>query len=435
MYIKRLRIDGIRNFHGPRAVDLDFTRPDGSYAGWTVLAGRNGSGKSTLLQMLALTAGLPQAVHIEYLIYNKPNQNLVTRGANEGVIDATAVSQPEYDRNAKRLDQFGLKIPRRLADGVGGGWSHSSPLDEMSLDAHSGWLLAAYGPFRRLSNALVAAVQESHTPSRMDAVRTLFEEDASLADGVTWLVRQHLFRLENQPGAAELLDTVLMLLSDGLLPDRHRIVKVDSSGLWVGRDGAEYPLAQVSDGYRSVVALVVDLIRRFDQAYGSATLADLDGRPALLQPGVVLIDEVDAHLHVSWQQQIGPWLTAHFPNIQFIVTSHSPYVCQSADPGGLIRLPGPDEAAAPHVVSQDLYERVVYGSGDDAVLTELFGLDTPYSVAAERLRRRLAVLEGRVLAGEATEAEVAEYQEVSETLTSSLSSRVVELSARLNRDS
>ncbi|WP_230992856.1 hypothetical protein [Streptomyces endocoffeicus] len=45
MYVTRLRLDGIRGFHGPRTVDLDFTRPDGGYAGWTVLAGRNGSGK------------------------------------------------------------------------------------------------------------------------------------------------------------------------------------------------------------------------------------------------------------------------------------------------------------------------------------------------------------------------------------------------------
>ena len=54
MYVSNLKIQGIRSFVGERSVDLDFTRPDGSYAGWTVLAGRNGSGKTTVLQAIAL---------------------------------------------------------------------------------------------------------------------------------------------------------------------------------------------------------------------------------------------------------------------------------------------------------------------------------------------------------------------------------------------
>ncbi|MBD2831980.1 AAA family ATPase [Streptomyces pratensis] len=55
MYVKKLRIDGVRGFYESRAVDLDFTRPDGGYAGWTVIAGRNGSGKTALLQAIALS--------------------------------------------------------------------------------------------------------------------------------------------------------------------------------------------------------------------------------------------------------------------------------------------------------------------------------------------------------------------------------------------
>ena len=57
------------------------------------------------------------------------------------------------------------------------------------------------------------------------------------------------------------------------------------------------------------------------------------GAPVVTHRGVVLIDEVDVHLHVSWQRSIGFWLKKHFPNVQFIVTTHSPFVCQAADPG------------------------------------------------------------------------------------------------------
>ena len=165
-----------------------------------------------------------------------------------------------------------------------------------------------------------------------------------------------------------------------------------------------------------------------------ATLTERDGVPTLPYPGVILVDEIDAHLHVSWQQKIGTWLKIHFPEIQFIVTTHSPYICQSADPGGLILLPSPGEHRPPRIVDQDLYQRVVYGSGDDAILSELFGVETPYSPAAERMRQHLGDLEIKVLDGMASVAEKEEYRALSETLTSSLTARADEVAARLRRD-
>lgn len=59
VYIKEIRVENVRGFHGPRNVSLDLTRPDGSLAGWTVLAGRNGSGKTSLLRALSFAVGGP----------------------------------------------------------------------------------------------------------------------------------------------------------------------------------------------------------------------------------------------------------------------------------------------------------------------------------------------------------------------------------------
>jgi len=59
VHVARLEITNVRGFYGARSVDLDLTRPDGSLAGWTVLAGRNGSGKSTFLQALAIALAGP----------------------------------------------------------------------------------------------------------------------------------------------------------------------------------------------------------------------------------------------------------------------------------------------------------------------------------------------------------------------------------------
>jgi len=297
-----------------------------------------------------------------------------------------------------------------------------------------GWFYAGYGPFRHLGGGIVRRRGKSGISAIAQQVASLFDETIPLADAVDWLIEQHLYQLEKRNGAGHLLRVTTTLLSDGLLPDGFEVRKVDSDGLWVSNGESEFPLREMSDGYRAVTALVVDIVRQLSMAYPDLRLSQRNGVPSLPHPGVILIDEIDAHLHVSWQQKIGTWLKAHFPGIQFIVTTHSPYICQSADPGGLILLPRPSEHRAPQIIGRDLYQRVVYGSGDDAILSELFGVDTPYSSAAERMRQRLGDLEIKVLDGTATPAEKDEYRELSGKLTSSLSARVDEVAARLRRE-
>ena len=294
-----------------------------------------------------------------------------------------------------------------------------------------GWFCAAYGPFRRLVGGSAEAQRLMSTPGPAARLASLFYEDASLTEGVQWLIDKHLRALEGKNWASELGNAAIRILADGLLPDHYEVSEVDSDGIWVISRGHRFPLREMSDGYRSVAALVVDLIKQFHDCYGDLHFKVRDGVPMVTSPGIVIIDEVDAHLHVSWQRQIGTWMKTHFPNVQFIVTTHSPYICQAADPGGLIRLPGPSEDEPPQVVDQDLYDRVVYGSGDDAVLSELFGLETPYSERAEELRKELVPLEMSVLAGEASEADIERYRKLRRLLNSSPSARADEVSARL----
>ena len=100
-------------------------------------------------------------------------------------------------------------------------------------------------------------------------------------------------------------------------------------------------------------------------------------------------------MHVSWQQRLGFWLKEHFPKIQFLVTTHSPFICQAADPKGLIRLPAPGSDERVDHLSEELFKTVVQGGADDAVLSALFGLEHTHSEASEALRRRIADLETR----------------------------------------
>ncbi len=145
------------------------------------------------------------------------------------------------------------------------------------------------------------------------------------------------------------------------------VEKVDSTGLWVTTpEGRSVALTELSDGYRTVTGLVLDLVRQVFVENGGAIPTDGDdNRVAITQDGVVLIDEIDVHLHVSWQRRIGFWLKEHFPNIQFIVTTHSPFICQAVDPGGLVRLSPPwEEGPAAEIVEGETFNRVVNGSTD-----------------------------------------------------------------------
>ncbi|MFE0134980.1 AAA family ATPase [Streptomyces sp. NPDC059037] len=453
VYVARLKVDGVRGFHGPRACDLDFTRPGGGHAGWTVLAGRNGSGKTTLLRMLALTlTGGRRAHQLEPEL-----EEYLTHSATRGSAVITVLADPAADAMAPgthglseaRLDwrpeqaaglfdelvedfepptEVVFTAPRPLNSSL---WSSAPP---------PGWFCAAYGPFRRLTGTGLY----ERAPQQLDrasALRTLFEEQSALTEAFDWLLSLHLRSLEHRPGIGELKAGVLRLLNtgadDGLLPDGYRIEDVDSEGMWLrrhgdsGPEGARVELRRMSDGQRTVVALVLDIVRQMHAAYGTLEFEERNsGTVVLPHPGVVLIDEIDAHLHMTWQKRIGQWLTTHFPAIQFIVTTHSPYICQAADPGGLIRLPGSNEHQPPQVVDEELYGRIVYGTGDDAALSALFGLDSPYSEQARELRDRLAELEYDVLLGRANTGQTEEYLRLRDRLSSSPVARVDEVMER-----
>jgi energy-coupling factor transporter ATP-binding protein EcfA2 len=443
MHISNVRLRNIRGFYDKREVDLNLTRPDGSHAGWTVIAGRNGSGKTSLLRAIALAVSGPAVARSlvpdfeDWVTIGRPEASAEVRLSYDAGVDRwsgagrtpnTAFlaslrwsADVNHDDAERRGMQPGLKGSGTRNYHTRGPWQ----------DNPTGWFCAAYGPFRRLVGGSGDAQRLMLSPGPVARLASLFHEDASLTEGVGWLVEQHLRSLEGRPGARALKNTAIRILGDGLLPDGYRIVDVNSEGLWVRSDGHRFPLREMSDGYRTVAALVVDLIKQMNEAFGRIWLDDSDDVPAVVWPGVVIIDEADAHLHVTWQKRIGAWLKAHFPNMQFIVTTHSPYICQAADEGGLIRLPGPDENEPPRVVEQDLYERVVFGSGDDAVLSELFGLDTPYSERAERLRRELIALEVDVISGNASQADVTRYQELRRLLASSSVARSDEVAARL----
>lgn len=444
MYIHRVEIVNVRGFGN---LELDLTRPTGSPAGWTVLAGRNGSGKTTLLRAIALAVASPPIAYI----LNGSFLNWIRIGQTKAKVSVDLDPTPEDGEFSPSP-----KIPKSSPYYTTGftttlTWEVTQPGEEPDLKVKSakitgartgtntdqdsglpwtserGWFLAGYGPHRRLTG-LMNPQGLMEGPARLKRLENLFLDDAPLIEGIRWLREIHLRRLEEKPGSAQLYEVILSLLNDDLLPDGVQVEKVDSDGLWVTQHGVRLPLHELSDGHRTTAALVIDIVRHLHRCFGELQTKTVReaGRTyqQILHEGVVLIDEVDLHLHVAWQKQIGFWLKRHFPNIQFLVTTHSPFICQAADPGGLIRLPAPGENRSAEHVSESLYNTVVNGSADDAVLTELFGLETPYSAESERLRERVAQLEALLQSGQAGEQERKEFEELRSRLPRNMSTDV-----------
>ena len=124
----------------------------------------------------------------------------------------------------------------------------------------------------------------------------------------------------------------------------------------------------LSDGYRSVLALAGDLIWRLIQAFP----ASLD---PLKEEGVVLIDELDIHLHPMWQRMIAGWLRAQFPRLQFIVATHSPLIAAGAGEDALtlrcrLQAGGAVVDEVPNVAAMSI---------DRVLQSEAFELVSPFS--------------------------------------------------------
>ena len=106
-------------------------------------------------------------------------------------------------------------------------------------------------------------------------------------------------------------------------------------------------------------------------------------------------------------------------------------MCQAATEGGLIVLSAPGSAESARIADADAYRRAVNGSVDDALLSELFGLEHTWSEAAEEKRGRLATLEARVLTGKAKPGERGEYQRLLAEIPQTMSDDVERAAAQL----
>lgn len=390
MYIDKIELKNIRGFAD---LSFDLARPDGTYAGWTVFTGDNGSGKSSLLKAIAVALVGKDTARALQPSFHRWIQ--ADAGVQEGLIELKICPEKgtdEFSGGGKTaykifpatvvLKTIGKETIGEILD-----FQKTARRGLWATDAQ-GWFACGYGPFRRVFGASPEATRLM-VGATTERFVTMFQEAASLFEVDQWLRNLSHKSLEGKAQETSHLQLLLAILCDDLMPNEITVDRVDSDGLWLkDRRGLELAWSDMSDGYRSALALLADILRHLISVYGIEGLAEknVDGKLQIVKGGVVMIDEIDAHLHPEWQREIGFWLTAHFPKIQFLVTTHSPIICQAAGKNGLFVLPEPGGNEAPRALTTEEYEKIIASRPDTILLTSAFGMKNTRSPRAEQGR-------------------------------------------------
>jgi energy-coupling factor transporter ATP-binding protein EcfA2 len=403
MHIKQFEL---RNIRGIEKLRVKFDKP----AGWHVFIGDNGSGKSTLLRSLSLMLIGPSEINA----LRQPFSGWIRAGSEESEIGGSLIFHDEDRRTGQGRQgsadiSANLKIERengRIAVTA----ARNAKAHNYVWGKGAGWFSAAFGPFRRFTGGSKDWQKLFYSNPKAAAHLSVFGEDVALTESIEWLQNLYIKSLENDEDARYQLASFKQFINQSdLLPHKTLIEEVNSEGVFL-TDGAgrKIPLVEMSDGFRSVLSLTFELLRQMVLNFGAQRVFRklyAGGEATVDIHGVILIDEVDVHLHPSWQARIGDWFLDHFPNIQFIVTTHSPIICRAAERGSVWKLSAPGSEEPSQRVQGVALQRLIYGNVLDAYGTELFGENTTSSDHATEMLEELARLHRKSVRGMITEGE------------------------------
>lgn len=435
MYLKSIEISQIRSIEH---FEMTFKEP----AGWHVLIGDNGAGKSTIVKSAALAL-------LDYSEITATRENWnewLNQKAINGHVKLETIADEQYEKSGSDAPDVlnGIIFHRGAVNKEYGafldfiifdGHTVYSSIDEL-IDKNfkelrdtkqfskriatppsrlrtGPWFSAAYGPYRRFTGGNPEKEKLFTSHPRLGAHLSVFGEDVALSEALTYLKELYVKKLEKRP-EGDALDWLFKFINEAqLLPHGVRIKEINSDGLYfTDGNGNTVTAVQMSDGFRSVLSLTFELIRQLIRAYGQEAVFEhiRKGEMRIDLPGVVLIDEIDAHLHPTWQTRIGFWFLQYFPSLQFIVTTHSPLICRACEKGSIWRLAAPGSNTPSGEVTGTDRERLIFGNILDAYGTEVFGRDVERSGQSKEKLERLAKLStldtfGKISAAEKKELE------------------------------
>lgn len=387
-YLSRVEIENIRSIG--RLVWEAAPAP-----GWNVVLGDNGSGKTTFARAIAYALVPPNeraALRAGAAFWFRD------RGESEGRI--------VVEWKAEDLPIAASTIHFKPTDAGHAMWE--GPLTESANPL----FVAGFGPFRRFSGGDPDREKQFSGFPAAARVVSLFEESHSFTESLAWLkllrFKEAAGDAASAPESSRLLSSIRAFVNqDGFLPNEARLDRITPDHVvFIDGNGADVPIEDLSDGYRSILSLTFELIRQLAWHQGVEQVFDASST-RIVAPGIVLIDEVDAHLHPTWQRRIGPLLRGAFPLVQFIVTTHSPLVCQAADTIYHLPRPGTDEEG--HPVAGGELDRLRYGDLADAYGTLAMGV-VGRSESAHAMLERLSSLNRKELDAGLTDEETAEQR-------------------------
>ncbi len=365
MYAKTLSMYSFRCFgkaalsfnHPLRQESLELEMPNVN-----LILGDNGGGKSSVLRAIAIAALAPALIESGFVAYR-----LVRRPQGEQALlklvcdlDPADLINKSHDSNSiellARIDKRSGSLDRLHLDRT-----PESPIERLIYDDTSPtFFVVGYGATRRMDTEdYVASSRRKSRGLRYARVASLFEDQVPLRPLQSWLPR-----IKDKKRKAEAIKKIA-----GMLP-----AEVQFTGRFDEREdqyifehsSISTPYNSLSDGYKVFVAWCSDLVGHIcDIAPGNVRIDQI--------PGIVLIDEIDMHLHPSWQRTVLPTLSRAFPRLQFIVTSHSPLVASAVRPKNIFLTATAEDGSA--TIKQ--IEEKTFGRGaDQLLLSSYFGLDT-----------------------------------------------------------
>lgn len=378
MFLKRIDITDLRSL---AHIALDFSSEEGKVRQRTILLGENGCGKSTALRAIALVlAGSDSLAELlrepARWVRNKKkgariHAVLSTRDGDDR--DLSLELRPEWNlRETLRHNDEGLRA-----------------LDDALRHSPRNYFVMGYGVTRRpsLGRALSQVSEGSFVHPRALALATMFAPDATLVSFEQWAMD---LDYRGGPEATAILKRAMKTLLPGMTFDR--IDRKRRELMFRTVDGL-VPFQQLSDGYQNVANWCGDVLYRITNTFD-------DYKAPLATRGLLLVDELDLHLHPVWQRRLMDFLAKALPNMQIVATSHSPLIAQQLREGELhvIERPGPKRGAILRSIEGDPSRLTL-----SQLLSPVFGIESGESMRVQRLRKRVRAGKGTVSAKDRAE--------------------------------
>lgn len=372
VYFMDLVVENVRCFKDEQVMDL--SDGNGKPARWTIILGDNGTGKTSLLKSLVFLKPDDKDGFSGKKRKSAAPFGLYTHYRTE---DFTSVNKGGFLLGSKYF--FKGKINSTSSNLIKG-YSFSTnnqsgvlAYAESPLVNDDNFILIAYGATRQIG---VGALVES---KNNNSVANLLDPTTSLINAEAWLLETD-FAIKSSEGDIKkhlqyhylkVKETLKKLLPDIQEFRVKAITKTNiQAAIEVKTPYGWVDMKNLSLGYQTFIAWVVDLAARLFNRYP-------DSDSPLEEPCIVLVDEIDLHLHPKWQRKIIGFLTDIFKNAQFIVTAHSPLIVQAAADANIVLLKREGDSVRIH---NNMDEQAIDDWRFDQILTsELFGLDSARS--------------------------------------------------------